>query len=300
MSLLTIFTAPKPFTNPHIAIIQRNAIQSWLHLGLEVEVFLVGDEPGMAEVAAEYQVRQLAEVRRSEQGTPLVSSIFDLARQASQSPLLAYVNADILFLPDLVSAAKQVMAQAERFLIIGQRWDLDLRQLYDFSPGWEQRLQQETRTRGQLHAPAGSDYFVFPRQLFQEMPDFTIGRAGWDNWMIYQARQQSWPVVDGTPSIMIIHQNHDYSHLPGGKPHYEHIESHQNQALAGGASHMFMVLDSDRQLRAGKLQRPRPTFIRTIRQAEVWLTPADGSRKGLRWSLARQMRRLRRRITGTL
>ncbi len=73
MSLLTIFTAPKPFTNPHIAIIQRNAIQSWLHLGLEVEVFLVGDEPGMAEVAAEYQVRQLAEVRRSEQGTPLVS-----------------------------------------------------------------------------------------------------------------------------------------------------------------------------------------------------------------------------------
>ena len=32
------------------------------------------------------------------------------------------------------------------------------------------------------------------------MPDFAIGRAGWDNWMIYHARQQGWPVIDGTPS----------------------------------------------------------------------------------------------------
>ena len=31
--LLTLFTAPKPFTNPHIALIQRNAIRSWMALG---------------------------------------------------------------------------------------------------------------------------------------------------------------------------------------------------------------------------------------------------------------------------
>ena len=49
MTLITAFTAPKPFTNPHIATIQRNAIQSWIHLGSEVEVLLMGDEEGMAE-----------------------------------------------------------------------------------------------------------------------------------------------------------------------------------------------------------------------------------------------------------
>jgi hypothetical protein len=48
MTFLTIFTSPKPFTkNPHINLIQRNAIQSWLHLGPEVEVFMMGDEAGM-------------------------------------------------------------------------------------------------------------------------------------------------------------------------------------------------------------------------------------------------------------
>ncbi len=46
MAFLTIFTAPKPFTDPHIKIIQRNAIQSWMHLQ-DVTVMLIGDEPGL-------------------------------------------------------------------------------------------------------------------------------------------------------------------------------------------------------------------------------------------------------------
>ena len=50
MAFLTIFTAPKPFTNPHINIIQRNAIQSWMRLK-DVEVLLIGDEAGIPEAA---------------------------------------------------------------------------------------------------------------------------------------------------------------------------------------------------------------------------------------------------------
>ena len=54
-SHLTIFSAPKKFTDPHINIIQRNAIQSWQSLGPEVDVILVGEEDRMAEVADEYE-----------------------------------------------------------------------------------------------------------------------------------------------------------------------------------------------------------------------------------------------------
>lgn len=300
MSLLTIFTAPKPFTDPHIDIIQRNAIQSWLHLGTEVEVLLVGDEPGMRQVANEYKVQQLPDVARNQAGTPLVSSIFDLARRASQTPLLAYLNADILLLPDFVAAAKQVVRQLENFLLIGQRWDLDVRNLMDFSPGWEKRLASDVVARGQMHLPAGSDYFIFSRSQFTDIPDFAIGRAGWDNWMIYHARQKGWPVVDGTPSIRVIHQDHDYRHLPGGKPHYEQPESHHNESLAGGSANLYMVLDSDRQLRNGEIARPKITLLRTLRRTEVLLTPPNGERRGFRWSLARRARRLRRKLTGSL
>jgi hypothetical protein len=46
MTSLTIFSAPKPFTNPHIDIIQRNAIRSWVEMDSRVEVILIGDEQG--------------------------------------------------------------------------------------------------------------------------------------------------------------------------------------------------------------------------------------------------------------
>jgi len=300
VSFLTIFSAPKPFTNPHIATIQRNALQSWLHLSDAVEVLLIGEETGLGDIATETQVPLLNQVARNDSGTPLVSSIFSLARQHSHSPLLAYVNADMLFLPDFVQAAEAVVKQLEHFLVIGQRWDLDQRTLLDFSPGWETHLRTDTTRRGRLHTPSGSDYFIFPRNLFIEMPDFAIGRAGWDNWMIYYARQQSWPVVDATPSIMAIHQDHDYSHLPGGQPHYNLAESRQNESLAGGATSLFMVLDSDRQLVDGQIRSPKLSLLRLLRQAEVHLNPPGGKPGQVQKSLARQARRLRRRISGTL
>jgi hypothetical protein len=296
MSFLTIFTAPKPFTNPHIATIQRNAIQSWLHLGDEVEVILVGEEAGLGEAAAELGVRRLPDVARNEQGTPLVSSIFSLARAASESQVLACLNADILVMPEIIGVIRQVLAQVERFLVIGQRWDLDVTRELDFDAGWERRLRTDVQHRGRLHPPAGSDYFIFPRSSFHEMPDFAIGRAGWDNWMIYHALQQGWPVIDATPSLMVIHQSHDYSHLPGGQPHYNLEESQHNMALAGGPNHMYMVLDADKQLRGGHIRTPRPTLLRLLRQAELWITPAD--RRGPRWTVARRLRHWRRAITG--
>jgi hypothetical protein len=300
MTFLTVFSAPKPFTNPHINIIQRNAMQSWQHLGPQVQAFLVGQEAGLAEAALDYHMPVLADVQRNDSGTPLVSSIFSLARQASDSPFLVCVNGDILLLPDILQAAKDIsqsLPAGQPFLMIGQRWDLDVPEMLDFSSGWDERLRTDIHLRGRLHPPAGSDYFLFPRSAFSEMPDFAIGRAGWDNWMIYHARQQRWPVIDGTPSVTIVHQSHDYSHLPGNQPHYNLPESQHNMALAGGAATMFMVLDTDRQLSDGRVMPHAWSLVRSARAIERWLTPPDGKMRGLRGSLARRARRLRRRLS---
>lgn len=296
MPSLSLFTAPKPFTDAHIAIIQRNALNSWIQLGHEVEIILVGDELGMAEVANELGLRHLPQVQCNAEGTPLVSSIFELARRSSDSPLLAYLNTDMLIFPDFLEIAREVAKQAKDFLVIGQRWDLEVHSLLDFSNGWENRLREEVRINGRQHRPAGSDYFIFPRHIFTEIPEFAIGRAGWDNWMIYHARQQGWMVVDATPSLMIIHQEHGYNHLPGGQPHYNLDESQRNMALAGGSHTMYTVLESDWQLVDGKLRRPQVSLLRTLRRAELWFTPKTGMRQGFWWSVARRFRRFRRRM----
>jgi len=90
--------------------------------------------------------------------------------------------------------------------------------------------------------------------------------------MIYKARQQKWAVIDCTPSVMIVHQNHDYSHLPGGKSHYEHPDTNENIRLAGGQANIrYTILDSTHQLRDGKLVRPKMTSLRFTRTVELIL-----------------------------
>ncbi|MBN1453370.1 MAG: hypothetical protein JW963_20310 [Anaerolineales bacterium] len=274
MTLITLFSAPKSFTDAHIATIQRNAIKSWTLLP-DVEVLLIGDEKGVAEAASELGVKHLPGVKCTENGTPLISSMFQLARENSDSDLLCIVNADMILTPDFIEAARQVQKQKTKFVLLSQRWDLDVTESIDFSDGWQDRQSLIVNRRGQLHRPVGSDFFLFPRTCYTEIPDFAIGRAGWDNWMIYKARQEKWPVIDCTPSVMIIHQNHDYSHLPDGKSHYTHPETDKNIRLAGGPAVVrYTVLDATHRLMDGKLVRPAFSSLRFWRKVELFLRKA--------------------------
>jgi hypothetical protein len=294
---LTIFTAPKPFKDPHITMIQRNAIRSWQNIGEDVDVLLIGDEVGMAEVALDLGVRHLPDVDCNELGTPLVSSIFDVARANSPAPVLAYINADILVMSDLVNVARLVASQVKDFLVIGQRWDLDVGKELVYDSDWETRLREEVKINGSLHPPAGSDYFIFARHLFTNMPNFAIGRAGWDNWAIYWGVSSDWSVISATDSIMIVHQTHDYAHLPAGQAHYDLEESRKNAELGGGLSHMYTVLEANSILVDGQVQPVGMNLTRLLRKIELQLITEK--QQGLRWSTLRRVRRIRRRLTGT-
>jgi hypothetical protein len=250
---------PKAFTNPHIATIQRNALKSWLALGREVQVLMIGNETGMAEAAAELGVQHLSNVEVNASGTPLISSALELMRQTTTSPLMVIANADIIFMPDFVEAARRLLElqQGRPFMALGQRWDLEVTERLDFSAGWDARLRANVQANGQLHEPVGSDYFLFPRELYHDLPKFAIGRSGWDNWMIYHARRQGWTVVELVHSVMLIHQNHDYSHLPGGKPPYRLPETMENIRLAGGKRAILYLIDVTHYLKDGKLYPQR-------------------------------------------
>ena len=270
MPLLTLFTAPKPFTNPHIDLIQRNTLRNWLALGDEVEVVVIGDEPGIAAVCQELGIRHLPDVRCNEMGTPLISSIFDLARTVNDSPFLAYSNADILLLPDFVDAVHCLSAEKTRFLAVGQRYDLDVTETLDFSSGWPAALRARVAANGRLHGQTGSDYFIYPRACFKEIPDFAVGRAGWDNWMLFQSRWQRWPLVDATQAITVIHQSHDYSHLPGGLMHYFQPETAVNLELAGGRRTIFKLDDMTHHLEGEKLHRKPINWKAFWREVEIF------------------------------
>ena len=266
--LLTVFTLPKPFRG-HIGSIQQNAIKSWLRLQPACEVILFGDEPGTKEMAAQVGARYEPGIARSEHGTPLVNDLFLTAQRLASHEILCYVNADILLLHDLLPALEAVTRRFRRFLMVGQRWDLDVQESLGFEPAWEEELRERVARSGKLHPPTGIDYFAFPRGLWEEIPPFAIGRTVWDNWLLYAARKRGAAVVDATEVVMAVHQNHDYNHVAGGKEQvWNGLEARRNLKLATRYAKRFTIEHASWQLRPSG-------FVHSLR-AKGWSRTLQG------------------------
>ena len=235
---LTIFTTPKAFRG-HIGVIQTNAIQSWLLLRPECEVILFGNEEGTAEIASKFGIRHIPEIVCNEYGTPLISSIFKIAQDIGSHQLMCYVNADIILMRDFLLAIRQIKWHS--FLLIGRRWDIDLKEPLDFlNRDWEEHLRAYLAEAGTLHGISGLDYFVFPRGMYHDIPPFAVGRPGWDNWMVYKARSMKVPVIDATKAITAVHQNHDYAyHLKRKNGVWKGPEARRNIELTGEGEYAF-------------------------------------------------------------
>lgn len=258
---LTIFACPKAF-HGHTGVIQRNALASWTSLTPRPEIILFGNDAGTAEAARQLGLQHIPDVRTSKSGTPLVRDLFQQAQNLTSSPLLAYVNADIILGPDFMDAASLLGNNFPRFLMIGRRWDVDLRDTVDFArTDWWEKISSLAAASGTQHAESALDYFVFTRDLWPEIPDFALGRTAWDNWLSAHPLLEGAPVIDTTSYVTVIHQNHNYCHIQGGKAAvWQGEESSRNQDLAWAspflayATHATWELTKTGQVREREIQ----------------------------------------------
>jgi hypothetical protein len=242
--MLTVFTVAKHFRG-QINIIQRNAIESWKRLHSDVQVILLGNEEGSAEIAKEKGLVHILDVETNEFGTPLLNGAFMRAERCAQHRLLCFVNCDILLMSDFIRAVSTVAEQCRAgFLAVGECVNLDVCSSIGFErDDWEESLRLDAVNRGKRRGPYGIDYFVFPKGFYSELPPFALGRAGFDQWLVWKARQTKHPVVDVSPVACVIHQNHDYAHVAGGREwSYRGEEAIRNIELAGsGRSCLYSV-----------------------------------------------------------
>jgi hypothetical protein len=98
---------------------------------------------------------------------------------------------------------------------------------------------------------------------------------------MFRARQRGARLIDVTPSVVAVHQDHDYAHMPGiqAEAHADFLtyateEIANNLALAGGRGHVYTIYDATEVLRSdGKLVGTlRPTLI--WRRLKAWLRRA--------------------------
>lgn len=239
--MITLFSIPKAFVG-HSGLIQTNAIHSWSLLP-GCRVILFGDEEGLVETAAAHGARHVPVIKRNELGTPMVSDAFAQIRNLAETPLVAYVNTDIILDDSLLTAARHMLESGpEQWLLVGRRYDLDVSRVLDFGPDWQEDLCREVGQHGVPHGLAGIDYFLFRRDFPVRLPEFAVGRPGWDSWLIYQTRDLGLPLVDASACVLAVHQNHAPAYRPNG------AEARANTRSAGGFYRMGTLRDANWRL----------------------------------------------------
>jgi hypothetical protein len=259
MMRLTIFSTPKRFAG-EFAVLQRNAFLSWTLITPRPEIIIFGDEAGTAETCAELGLVHIPDIGSNEAGTPLVSELFGTAEKLAVGDVLCYVNADIILMDDLFEAISSIARTHDSFLAVGQRCTVPIADPIDFEHrDWAERLRRLARSSGHRDSDYYIDFFAFSKCVFGDLPPFAIGRAAYDNWLIWRALDRKVPVVDVSDAVLAIHQAHGYAHVKGARTEvYEGAEARRNLVLAGGRQHLRSIADASHSMTpAGALVRAR-------------------------------------------
>jgi len=278
---LTLFTTAKPFTGLH-AIIQRNAVASWLALEPQPEVLLIGDDEGTREVAAEFGVTHVGSPPANELGTPLVSGLFERAHELGHGSVLVFLNADILLPPRWIEAVQHVANRRDRFLVVGRRLDVDVTEPIEFTDSsWAAKLEARALTDGRERGDLCIDWFAFSPSLFRDLPPFAIGRTRYDTWLVWRAAQEAATVVDASAFVRVLHQNHDYGHVGGSIAAWEGPEAQRAGELIGHWSHAHSIAHATMMITPSgdlvpasamryRLARPKRSVSHYLRFTRPW------------------------------
>jgi hypothetical protein len=245
--MITLLTTAKPFKGA-ARIRQMNALGSWRRAFPDAQILLFGKGDGYEEAARQVGAERYPDISCNEMGMPRIDAMFACGQKQSGGGPIAYVNCDVILFDDVISAVREIPFTA--FLMISQRWNFDVHETLDFSSvAWREDLRRDVAVRGQLFRYDAIDFFLWQGDVWRDLPPMVVGRGGYDNWLIYSCRARGIPVVDATERVMIVHQNHDYGHVEGGRDTVmEGPEARRNVELGGGLIHTFKISDSDWRL----------------------------------------------------
>jgi hypothetical protein len=243
--LITFFTIPKPFEG-HIGVIQRNALRSWLQVAPGVQVIALGEAPD------DLGVDRVDDIVRNEYGTPLLNDAFRIAAEQSRNDVLCYCNADILLPPSLARAVAVARSAYPRFLIVGECWNVTVTEPLD-TVRWD--------LPGKKRGADAIDYFVYTRDVYDELPPFAVGRTVFDNWLVWRARDTGAAVIDATGAVRALHQDHSYAHVGTLDAARVSPEAVENRRLAGGGrERLYSRFDATHRL-IGRRLVPNPLGV---------------------------------------
>lgn len=248
---------PKQFKSPW-AELQTRAIESWKAVAIESEVCIVAPRSdietlpeGLAHYAVIAKENELSPL-------PLFGDIMEEAYRCSDADIFCYLNSDIIVPENFGQFETERFEQ--RFLVIGSRWDMSEDAEYPESLEPQKVLEYLSANmelgKVELHRPTGIDYFIFRRGTFDQLKPLIVGRGGYDAALLGYCLRLKIQLVDATETYPILHQFHDYSHLPGAKKRVMQGEDATHNRRAHDIEHSGpIILDASYEMKNGQVGR---------------------------------------------
>ena len=154
---------------------------------------------------------KLEKVPRTRGGVPIVKDMYNVTAEKYPSPFIGFANADNMFGNSLVETLvgltqnNKELVHGRMSLIVGRRREITDTKINDTSGEYV----DSTAPRLGLHKTYAQDYFLFGnggKFHWNRVPDFVVGRLGYDNWLVVMAQRWNITLIDGTQTIHNLHQ----------------------------------------------------------------------------------------------
>ena len=207
--LITLFTTFKHYEGKGATY--RNTIRNWALLAPFVRpvLYYPFGEDYLTEFARTNGWSVYKCPRLSKHGVPVLRSMFLHAQEINATTsFYGYANGDILFNNNLVvtlEALRTDNATFKQVLVVGRRTNYmfkDKEEIYNLEPVYRYA------TAGKLFRTDAQDFFISTHSGFpwDSIPDFVVGRVGYDNWLVANALNTNVSVIDVTATVTALHQ----------------------------------------------------------------------------------------------
>ena len=136
---------------------------------------MFGDDEGVAAEVAALGAIHVPGVATTDLGTPRIDDVLRQASGLATTSQICFVNTDIVISSDLEVVADRVGAWADEYLVIGRRWNLDLRLPLSFHDDWDTELLDRVKREAFLSPEYFLDYFLYPRGRYVDLPPLAVG-----------------------------------------------------------------------------------------------------------------------------
>ena len=135
------------------------------------------------------------------------------AEKFFNTTMYCFANSDILFNEGFIHTLEQAILpyipQLQGLMLVGKRTNVHMDMNRTIK--WFDEVDMLAKN-GSLFGENAQDYFVTLKGGFpwDNIPDFVIGRNGYDNWLVAKAMKERITTIDGTNTILAFHQSgHD-------------------------------------------------------------------------------------------